>query len=40
MVLKRLLWVWTPHPTSMHYRSMRTTTMQLAHLIHEVVHNK
>ncbi|PWU89740.1 hypothetical protein C4B63_56g167 [Trypanosoma cruzi] len=29
MVLKRLLWVWTPHPHQYAYRSMRTTTMQL-----------
>ncbi|PWV06238.1 hypothetical protein C3747_117g34 [Trypanosoma cruzi] len=40
MVLKRLLWVWTPHPHQYAYRSMRTTTMQLAHLIHEVEHNR
>ncbi|PWV12470.1 putative Endonuclease-reverse transcriptase/Reverse transcriptase (RNA-dependent DNA polymerase) [Trypanosoma cruzi] len=40
MVLKRLLWVWTPHPHQYAYRSMHTTTMQLAHLIHEVEHNR
>ncbi|RNC33812.1 L1Tc protein, partial [Trypanosoma cruzi] len=40
MVLKRLLWVWTPHPHQYAYRSMRTTTMQLAHLTHEVEHNR
>ncbi|PWV20621.1 putative Endonuclease-reverse transcriptase/Reverse transcriptase (RNA-dependent DNA polymerase) [Trypanosoma cruzi] len=40
MVLKRLLWVWTPHPHQYAYRSVRTTTMQLAHLIHEVEHNR
>ncbi|PWU85059.1 putative Endonuclease-reverse transcriptase/Reverse transcriptase (RNA-dependent DNA polymerase) [Trypanosoma cruzi] len=40
MVLKRLLWVWMPHPHQYAYRSMRTTTMQLAHLIHEVEHNR
>ncbi|PWU96831.1 putative Reverse transcriptase (RNA-dependent DNA polymerase)/RNase H [Trypanosoma cruzi] len=40
MVLKRLLWVWTPHPHQYAYRSMRATTMQLAHLIHEVEHNR
>ncbi|EKF98345.1 hypothetical protein TCSYLVIO_010757, partial [Trypanosoma cruzi] len=40
MVLKRLLWVWTPHPHQYAYRSMRTTTMRLAHLIHEVEHNR
>ncbi|PWV08607.1 putative reverse transcriptase (RNA-dependent DNA polymerase) [Trypanosoma cruzi] len=40
MVLKRLLWVWTPHTHQYAYRSMRTTTMQLAHLIHEVEHNR
>ncbi|EKF26291.1 hypothetical protein MOQ_010025, partial [Trypanosoma cruzi marinkellei] len=40
MVLKRLLWVWTPHPQQYAYRSVRTTTMQLAHPIHEVGHNR
>ncbi|EKG07938.1 hypothetical protein TCSYLVIO_000927, partial [Trypanosoma cruzi] len=40
MVLKRLLWVWTPHTHQYAYRSMRTTTMRLAHLIHEVEHNR
>ncbi|EKF29989.1 hypothetical protein MOQ_006203 [Trypanosoma cruzi marinkellei] len=40
MVLKRLLWVWTPHPHQYAYRSVRTTTMQRAHLIHEVEHNR
>ncbi|PWV16258.1 putative Endonuclease-reverse transcriptase/Reverse transcriptase (RNA-dependent DNA polymerase) [Trypanosoma cruzi] len=40
MVLKRLLWVWTPHPHQYAYRSVRTTTMQLAHLRHEVEHNR
>ncbi|PWV21230.1 putative Endonuclease-reverse transcriptase/Reverse transcriptase (RNA-dependent DNA polymerase) [Trypanosoma cruzi] len=40
MVLKRLLWVWTPHPHQYAYRSVRTTTMRLAHLIHEVEHNR
>ncbi|EKF28083.1 hypothetical protein MOQ_008179 [Trypanosoma cruzi marinkellei] len=40
MVLKRLLWVWTPHPLPYAYRSMRTTTMQLAQLTHEVGHNR
>ncbi|RNC42525.1 L1Tc protein, partial [Trypanosoma cruzi] len=38
--LRRLLWVWTPHPHQYAYRSMRTTAMQLAHLIHEVEHNR
>ncbi|PWV20757.1 putative Reverse transcriptase (RNA-dependent DNA polymerase)/RNase H [Trypanosoma cruzi] len=40
MVLKRLLWVWTPHTHQYAYRSMRTTTMQLAHLTHKVEHNR
>ncbi|PWV02252.1 putative Reverse transcriptase (RNA-dependent DNA polymerase)/RNase H [Trypanosoma cruzi] len=40
MVLKRLLWVWTPHPHQYAYRSVRTTTMRLAHLIHKVEHNR
>ncbi|PWV19780.1 putative Reverse transcriptase (RNA-dependent DNA polymerase)/RNase H [Trypanosoma cruzi] len=40
MALRRLLWLWTPHPHQYAYRSMRTTTMQLAHLIHEVEHNR
>ncbi|PWU86330.1 hypothetical protein C4B63_125g48 [Trypanosoma cruzi] len=40
MVLKRLLWVWRPHPHQYAYRSMRTTTMRLAHPIHEVEHNR
>ncbi|PWV08227.1 putative Reverse transcriptase (RNA-dependent DNA polymerase)/RNase H [Trypanosoma cruzi] len=40
MVLKRLLWVWTPHPHQYAHRSVRNTTMRLAHLIHEVEHNR
>ncbi|EKF26215.1 hypothetical protein MOQ_010102, partial [Trypanosoma cruzi marinkellei] len=39
MVLKRLLWVWTPHTHQHAYRIMRTTTMQLAHPMHKVEHN-
>ncbi|PWV03973.1 putative Reverse transcriptase (RNA-dependent DNA polymerase)/RNase H [Trypanosoma cruzi] len=40
MALRRLLWLWTPRPHQYACRSMHTTTMQLAHLIHEVEHNR
>ncbi|RNC39660.1 L1Tc protein, partial [Trypanosoma cruzi] len=40
MALRRLLWLWTPRPHQHACRSMRTTTMQLEHLIHEVEHNR
>ncbi|PWU85783.1 hypothetical protein C4B63_144g40 [Trypanosoma cruzi] len=40
MVLRRPLCLWTPRPHQYACRSMRTTTMQLAHLIHEVEHNR
>ncbi|PWU88913.1 putative reverse transcriptase (RNA-dependent DNA polymerase) [Trypanosoma cruzi] len=40
MALRRLLWLWTPRPHQHACRSMRTTTMQLAHPIHEVEHNR
>ncbi|ORC88945.1 L1Tco protein [Trypanosoma theileri] len=40
MVLRRLLWVWTPHPHQYAYRSMHTTAMQLAHLVDTVEHNR
>ncbi|PWV03957.1 putative Endonuclease-reverse transcriptase/Reverse transcriptase (RNA-dependent DNA polymerase) [Trypanosoma cruzi] len=40
MALRRLLWLWTPRPHQYACRSMRTTTMQLAHLINEFEHNR
>ncbi|CCD17595.1 unnamed protein product, partial [Trypanosoma congolense IL3000] len=40
MVLRRLLWVWTPHAHQYAYRKMHMTTMQLAHLVDTVEHNR